>query len=461
MADTSTRWPARLSAVLGDSPEERRRTLGLFAFFFLVIGAFWIQKPIRTARFLSEIGATYLPLVKLGTAALMLPVALLYSAAASRYRREAMVYACVSIFAVCTIAFWWLLSTNAPAWSHYAYFFYVDIFNSVMVALFWSYANDLTSPTAARRSYGFIGAGGIIGGAVGSALTGVAVKNVGTGNLMLACLFVLAAIALVTYGIARGGTPRDSAEQTQERPSTPTLRDAVAGARLTAASSYLTAIALLVGLYEIVSNIIDYQFNAVIAERYTNEAALASFLGYFNSVAISASVLTQVVFTTWVLGAWGPRVALLILPLVLGVGSGAFILVPLFPVIAASFFSDATLSYSLNQSAKEVLYTPTDAATKYQAKAFIDMFLMRLAKGVGSLLILGWIAWLSPLGWHTQHLGWLSLVVVLLWLAVARAAGKGFSERTKAADSDRHATDTPEQPAQQTWLKPRERYGAA
>jgi AAA family ATP:ADP antiporter len=166
----------------------------------------------------------------------------------------------------------------------------------------------------------------------------------------------------------------------------------------------------------------------------------------------------QMLVTTVVLHFWGPRVALLILPVVLGLGSGAFILVPIFPVIAASFFSDAALSYSLNQTAKEVLYTPTDAATKYQAKAFIDMFLMRLAKGLGSLLILGWVAWLSPLGWSTQHLGWLSLTVVVLWLVVARAAGRGFAEQSQRGATEPASGGPSGKPAREPWLERQERY---
>ncbi|HYD50039.1 MAG TPA: hypothetical protein VEB21_16900, partial [Terriglobales bacterium] len=51
-----------------------RRAFGLFCFFFLVIGAFWLQKPIRTSRFLEAVGVTNLPWVKLGTALLILPV---------------------------------------------------------------------------------------------------------------------------------------------------------------------------------------------------------------------------------------------------------------------------------------------------------------------------------------------------------------------------------------------------
>src|SRR5262245_66546943 len=99
---------ARLRAVLGESGDERLRTLGLFAFFFLVIAAFWVQKPIRTSRFLTAVGPEYLPLVKLGTALLVLPVVLLYSSLAARYRREYLVYLCGAVCAVAALVFWWV-----------------------------------------------------------------------------------------------------------------------------------------------------------------------------------------------------------------------------------------------------------------------------------------------------------------------------------------------------------------
>jgi AAA family ATP:ADP antiporter len=123
-----------------------------------------------------------------------------------------------------------------------------------------------------------------------------------------------------------------------------------------------------------------------------------------------------------------------VLPAVLGAGSAAYLAVPIFPVIAGTFFADAALGYSLNQSTKEVLYTPTDEATKYQAKAFIDMFLMRLAKGLSSLLILASMAtWVAG---ETVHLlALLSVVVVVAWLAVAVAAGRAFARQVEGADA--------------------------
>jgi ATP:ADP antiporter, AAA family len=404
----------------------RARVALLFAFFFLVIAAFWIQKPIRTSRFLAAVGPEALPLVKLGTALLIFPVVMIYSSLAARYRRQSMVYLCTGFFALCSIGFWLAFREEGPAWTHYVYFFYVDIFNSVMVALFWSVANDVSSPEAARRDYGVIGAGGIVGGAVGSGFTGWTVERLGTANLLLVCVVVLLAIAAVAFLLSR------TAERPAESAAKPdaSLRDAVAGARLTWQSNYLTCIALVVVFYEIVSNVVDYQFNTFVAQRYVDEGAIAAFLGRFNTASITASAAIQFVLTTWILRRWGPSVGLLLLPLALAVGSGSLLVVPVFGVIAATFFSDATLGYSLNQASKEVLYTTTDEATKYQAKAFIDMFLMRLAKGVSSLLILAWAAWLAPQG--VAQLAVLSLAVIVPWLLVARAAGRQFTQQTGA-----------------------------
>ena len=58
---------------------------------------------------------------------------------------------------------------------------------------------------------------------------------------------------------------------------------------------------------------------------------------------------------------------------------------------AALNTADNAFSYSINQSAKEALYTPTTPDEKYKAKAFIDMFVQRFAKtlGVGRSLGMG------------------------------------------------------------------------
>src|SRR6185436_10594732 len=138
---------------------------------------------------------------------LILPVVLLYSSLAARFRRQSIVYLCTGAFALCSLTFWWAFRQEAAPWLHYAYFFYVDIFNSVMVALFWSFANDISTPEEARHDYGFIGAGGIVGGALGSGLTGWGVETLGAPNLLLVCAALLLGIAAIATMLTRISAP--------------------------------------------------------------------------------------------------------------------------------------------------------------------------------------------------------------------------------------------------------------
>ena len=68
--------------------------------------------------------------------------------------------------------------------------------------------------------------------------------------------------------------------------------------------------------------------------------------------------------------------------MVLAVSSG-FVLLPLLWVGSFLSIADNALNYSMNQSAKESLYVPTSPVEKYQAKAFIDVFVQRSGQGDG------------------------------------------------------------------------------
>jgi AAA family ATP:ADP antiporter len=140
----------------------------------------------------------------------------------------------------------------------------------------------------------------------------------------------------------------------------------------------------------------------------------------------------QLLLTSFVMVRFGVGVALLFLPIAACLGSAGFLIVP--GLLLGSFLNttDNGFSYSINQSAKEVLYVPTTRDEKYKAKAFIDMFIQRFAKAVAvgiNLVIATWFA-------GFENVRWLSLATVailLLWIVAARYAGRVFAEKERAA----------------------------
>jgi AAA family ATP:ADP antiporter len=126
---------------------------------------------------------------------------------------------------------------------------------------------------------------------------------------------------------------------------------------------------------------------------------------------------------------FGIGVALMVMPVAAMAGSLGFMVLPV--LVLGSFLNtaDGGFQYSINQSAREVLYTPTSKAEKYQAKAFIDMFVVRFAKAVAvglSLAITLVFAGFDSVRW----LSLLTLVFLAIWILVVVFVGREFSRQT-------------------------------
>ena len=183
----------------------------------------------------------------------------------------------------------------------------------------------------------------------------------------------------------------------------------------------ISPVAAIVGLYEIVSTIMDFQFTSTIIYYLDGEAIGAQFASVFmitNFVAMGV----QLFLTSLVMTRFGVGTALLVLPCAALLGSTGFMIAPILLIGSALNTCDNGFSYSVNQSAKEVLYVPTTRDEKYKAKAFIDMFVQRFAKALAVGLSL--IITLAFTGF--ESLRWLSLVtivILVLWILAVRYVG--------------------------------------
>ena len=126
------------------------------------------------------------------------------------------------------------------------------------------------------------------------------------------------------------------------------------------------------------------------------------------------------------------RVALLVPPVVL---FASVVGVVFLPVIATAFVMatvDRGLNYSIQQSTRESLYIPLTDPQKYNAKAFIDMFVDRAAKGVASLVLLGIVAASTELARPALLV---SCATMLLWIRAARRLGN-YSPDARVSDAN-------------------------
>lgn len=407
-----------------------------FLFWFLVIVVFQALRPLKKGLFVEHLGAhmeLYAKLANIGVAMLAVVV---FTALYNRFGSRRLIPTLCGIFAVALLVFAGVLSGGgAPAASvNWAFYLFGDAWSTVWVTTFWAYLTELTRTEQSKRLYGLIGAGGVIGGLLANFTVWQYIENSGIGVLLAGAAVVtvvIAAIVLRLETIARrpgtairrqGG---DTAKATSEKPA-PKGNPVFDGARLVVASKYLLAIAMITFLYEINSQILDYQYSSA-AESIQGAGGTQAFFGRVGTIIGVISVVTQLFLVSFITRTFGITTALLILPAAMAAASGIYFVTPMLMTAALLTISDNSFNYSINQTAREMLYVPTSDDVKYKARAFINMLVQRVGKGAAILMALGFDA-MSNL--PIRYLSILAFAVIAIWIGFGWYAGHRFEALT-------------------------------
>ena len=426
-----------LRQVMDIRREERPQALLMALYFFLVITSFWILKPLKKSLFIEfydQSGFDFLGwqmtaaqaelLAKAGNMLVALVAATVFAFLARWLRRQQLTYVFAAFSMLCYLLYGFLLrSPQAPTvWTFY---FYGDLFNTLMVPTFFAFLNDSVTPQQAKRLYGLIVLGGVLGGVTGSTLVSTRLEAYSQTQWMWICLCVAGLIIIIAFLAARsfGFKPGQQVEhQDQKRNQNPVTE----GARLVFKSRYLLSIALILGLYEMVSTIMDFQFTSAVS-HYLDGPAIGNYFAWVFTVTNWVGFLVQLFLTSLIMTRFGVGTALLFLPVAALLSSAGFLFTPILLFGGALSVSDNALNYSINQSSREALYVPTTQEEKYKAKAFIDMFIQRFAKAVAvglSLVITTFFAGFANVRWLSVA----TIIILVIWTRAARFAGREFQK---------------------------------
>jgi ATP:ADP antiporter, AAA family len=412
------------SAQNGLSAAERRKAALLAAWFFLNITTLWLLKPIRTASLLTHLGAAELPYVRFGTLVAVGIVVLLYSRAVNHFSRIGLVRGASAVFAAVLSCFWLALrwggeALGAERWFVWAVFMLVEIYSTVMVAMFWTYTNDVVSRSEADRLYGPIGIGGILGGVAGGVAVDGLVETIGPVDLLLVCVGLVLLGAGLAWTIERMLAPAPRVRARAEQSGT---TSAFEGAREVLRSRYLLWIVGIVVAYEFASATTDFAINLVFERTFSGEVEMAKMYGRLGWIVSGTALISQLVIVPRLMAL--KRLALLVPPIAMAAATLGLALAPLVSVALVLAASDRGLNYSLQQVTKESLYVPLTDAQKYKAKAFIDVFVDRAAKALSSVALLVMIA---GSGVSISACLALALVALALWIVAANVLGRTYT----------------------------------
>jgi AAA family ATP:ADP antiporter len=412
------RWLGRLVPA---TPAERRAALWSFAYFFFVLAAYYVLRPLRDQMAIAG-GTRALPWLFTATFATLLLAQPLYGVLVARLPRARFIAVVYQFFVVNLVLFWLLLTLAIePVWVARVFFVWVSVFNLFAVAVFWSFMADLFDSAQGKRLFGFIGAGGTAGALLGPAITIALALPLGPANLLLVAIVFLELALVCVWRLERSaGAPRGP--RRDER--------AIGGSAFAALpellrSPYLLGIAAWVGLLSFAATIVYFAQAQLVAAAVPGAAEQTRIFASIDLVVGVLTLATQVFATGRFIDRFGTAVAAGALPAVYIVGFAALALSPTLAVVLVLQVMQRWANFALANPARQVLFTVVGREEKYKAKNLIDVVVYRGADALSSWLFDS----LQALGLKLAAIALCALPVAAGWLYLSARLGRAHERR--------------------------------
>ncbi len=387
----STRWPkmSNMSRRLFDIREgEGYRATLMFAYIFLIIASMMIVKPVRNALFLAEFGVEKLPYVFILTAVFAVIIVWISSGVTRRIPINLLISGTLFLSIASLLAFWLLIrSGHEGGWLLYAFYIWVAIFGVVVAAQFWLLANFVFDVREAKRLFGFIGAGAIMGGIVGGYITNYLAPRLRTENLILFSIGFLSICIVLFWLIWRTAAREICRDRERKSRTSGEIEASDNPLSLLFRSRHLSYTAGIIGLSVVVANLVDYQYSAVASRAISDTDQLTAFFGFWMSTLNVLSLGIQLVLTGRVLKTLGVTASLFFLPFGILAGTLSLLIHPGLGSAILLKLGDGSFKHSINRAGTELLYLPIPIDIKKKVKSFVDVFIDNLATGLAGILL--------------------------------------------------------------------------
>lgn len=436
-------WLSKALRLITDVHEgEAISALLLTANVFLLLSAYYVLKPLREALILAkESGAEYKSYLSGAIALFLFVLVPAYGKLVDALPRIKLVIGVNLAFAAQLLLFYVAIAIPSLK-ENLGYFFYVwvGVFNVMVVAQFWGYANDLYEKEQGDRLFPMVAIGASVGAAIGSKGAKILINGLGEPTMLLVAAGLLVVCAALYFLVERReGHPSEKVPASRAGAEGEKKPSKTGGFALVIGQRYLLLIALFALIYNWVNSNGEYMLSRVIQEEAAKAiqagklaakdkgssigAAYADFFFYVNV----AGVLLQTFVVSRVVRWLKLPTAFLFMPALALTNGFLFAFVPFVAKIGKG--AENAIDYSLNNTLKQMLWLVTSPEMKYKAKQVVDTFCVRIGDFCSAMSVLVAV---DVLKFSVPRFAWLTIALSGLWLVLAIAIGRlyhGLEER--------------------------------
>jgi ATP:ADP antiporter, AAA family len=419
-----------LKTVAAVEPLEVKAVLLSMLYFLFLFGSYSVIKPVRDAMG-TVYGVKHLQELFTVTLIASLVFSPLYAGLASRMKLSTFLPWVYGFVAATILVFYAMFVSGRyqDRWIAAAFYVWVSTFNLLIISVFWTFMADIFSRAQAKRLFGFIAAGGTIGGIVGPAIATFLAKGVGNNGLMLIAAggFVVTAVLVSLLAkekeklLAHGGEVQKT-----------TLNHRLGGNPLDGfvllfRSPYLLLLALFLLLMTWISTIVYFQLGDLITKAFDSKEARTQAYATIDLVVNSLAVLVQLFGTGRIIQRFGVQTGLLVNPIIMVIAFLAVAFSPVLMILGGIQIVRRVAEYAVAKPTREMLFTVVDQESKYKAKNVIDTVVYRFGDFSS--------AWVSAavLPYGVTGLAVFGVITSVLWFPVAYVLGKRY-ESVRSGD---------------------------
>ncbi len=390
-----------LKPMFGDfETEELKKFILLGLIFGLIIGIYWTLRPLKDALFQEIVGGEWQPRAKWLSLVAILPLVVIYSKLVEMLSRQNLFYVMSAAYGIATLILAWFffhptyglenLHADPSRLLGWVWYVFVESFGSLLVALFWAFATDITKAESAKKGFFLVAMFGQIGGIFGPLMTKIPkIYNVSNAYPVVACGFLILLIIPLVWFFMRtvpasqmkgfeGTEPKDTKHEAE-----PGFFE---GLKLMVSKPYLLGIFGIISFYEIIVTVFDYYFKLMAQANILDKAEKLHFLGEYAQFANLATFVCLIFGISNIQRYLGLTASLVLMPMLVTCAVAVFrfypALTPLFWLMVAS----KAVNYALNSPSMKQLYIPTTEDVRYKSQAWIETFGSRGSKAGGSAI---------------------------------------------------------------------------
>lgn len=457
------------------------RTMVLSMTLFVMIGGYWLLRSLKDPVLTALCGVESIPKAKMLSVFVVLGVVAVYNYLldeSSGLRKEQLFYVFGTFYGILFTGIAYLLGhptiglanqAEDPGrilgWVSYCG---IESFGSVMVSLFWSFANSNFNLKQAKRSYGVMVATAQLGSILGPTFVQRYGNTLGiptcymVGASCMLSLQVTMWVYVKMFGVAEEAPVKENVdEEKKDDPKKKNKAGILEGIHLFMEHNYVKGIFAISCLFMVEVTIVDYTMKVLARDHFSEEypcvpyhettgeamscwdtetnsavgmsttatQSFTTFMGFFGQATNTLSFFLSFFGTSAIIRYLGLRSTLLLFPCLCLIVICTVRMYPTLNVVFGAMMILKACSYALNNPTKEMLYQPTSSNVKYKAKSWIDIFGARGSKALGSVVTNAFSSSALELIDKGSIVG-MCVASFLIWNA--RYMGKKFEEYTES-----------------------------